>query len=206
MTGGLGWQPSPAAWLAVLAAAFATGTAIIGYRRAKYVRFAKAMLALRVAALGLLAIAAFAPTLQLSASTDQKRAMVCVVDDSLSMAQTDQRPDGQSLRVAEALGFIAPAGWAGDGLLDQARQMRTALSDVEAARAQRDQARLADQPVEIEQRKLADLSAALSASAAAMLSKAQADSTTRFAVEKFNELRPPSPTETPHCPDEPSRS
>lgn len=188
MTGAIGWQAGPAAWLALLGAAIAGGAAVIAYRRVARVRFAKWMLLARLIALALLAIAAFAPSLDITAPVNQKPHLLFVIDDSLSMAETDARSEGQSLRVAESLGFIGRAAWAGDALLDQSRELTAAMSDLEAARAQRDQTRLAALPAGAEQRKVDETLSALRGQVSQLLAAANGVEALQFALGPLKKI------------------
>jgi len=182
------WQASPLAWLALLGTTLAAGAALVAYRRLQHVRFATPMLLFRLVALALLALAAFAPSLDVARSQSRRRQIVFILDDSRSMTEVEPRNEGQALRIAEALGMIDRGKWAGDELLEQARQLPAAMTAVEAARAQRDQVRLAAQPPEQEQKKFEAELAALRERVAALQSAARANDALGFAVEPLAKI------------------
>ncbi|HEX8342520.1 MAG TPA: hypothetical protein VF624_16580, partial [Tepidisphaeraceae bacterium] len=99
------WQPGGAAALVSLVAVAAVAWAWARWGRAPDSGDAL-RLALRTAALSVLAVAAWRPSLQLPAAAGPPRVTI-VIDDSESMAVNDDtRSDADWVRLAEAVGAI----------------------------------------------------------------------------------------------------
>lgn len=132
----LSWQPATLAWMALLCALLAILHAIVSYRRVTPAAAPRAWVVgltlMRIAALMMLVLAAFQPTLQYVDRSDRKRPVVVIIDNSQSMSVVDtSRPRGQLVRLAAALGQIdaalrdRPVGRVLQHLIDLQRQLPT---------------------------------------------------------------------------------
>jgi len=109
----LSWQPATLAWATLFCALLAIVHAIVSYRRVTAASAPRAWIVglalMRIAALLMLVLAAFQPTLQYVDRSARRRPVVLIVDNSQSMSVVDaSRSKGQLVRLAAALGQIDP--------------------------------------------------------------------------------------------------
>ncbi len=108
----IAWQPSFLAWLVLAGTLLAALHAAVSYARARRAlegRWVRAMLVLRLLALAALAVAAFQPTLWISATSPRTPRVVVMMDASRSMGIVDpNRTPADLLRFAEAVGQVKP--------------------------------------------------------------------------------------------------